>query len=200
MKKHILIITLGVSLASSLAVANSGVFVGVEAGMMQSKFKDDATDFKDKVGNFGAKIGYQFTQNFRIYGAYNMTTNAKHTSDDGEINFDITAHKFLAGLDFTPKIIEDFRAVVGVYGGISQINKDIEIKMFGKKSDAESDVIYGGKVGILYAIGSGEIEGGFRAERASYGVVESIELFGETIDTSLKQTSYGLYLGYNYKF
>ena len=195
--KRILSVGVGLSLACSAAVANeSGAFVGVEAGVMNSKFKDsDGVFLKDNVPAFGVKMGYRFTPMFRAYGAYNYATKAKTSFSEGNNygNLEINVHKFLAGFDATPEIATNARAVVGVYGGIASLNGDFSGNLNGShvlESNSENGFIYGGKLGALYEIGTGEIEGGFKAEQVSYKVDGDKE----------KQTNLGLYIGYNYKF
>lgn len=194
--KRILSVGVGFSLACSAAVANeSGAFVGVEAGVMKSKFKDSDGVYKDNVPAFGVKMGYRFTPMFRAYGAYNYATKAKISVSEGNDygNLEINVHKFLAGFDATPEIAANTRAVVGVYGGIASANGDYSGNVNGShdsESDSENGFIYGGKLGALYEIGTGEIEGGFKAEQVSYKVDGD----------KLKQTNLGLYIGYNYKF
>ena len=198
--KRILSVGVGFSLACSVAVANeSGAFVGVEAGVMNSKFKDSDDALKDNVGNFGIKMGYRFTPMFRAYGAYNYATKAEESFSyktqyvNVKSNAEISVHKFLAGFDATPEIAANTRAVVGVYGGIASLNGDYSGNFNGSHdsgSDSENGFIYGGKLGALYEIGTGEIEGGFKAEQVSY----------RADGDKFKQTNLGLYIGYNYKF
>lgn len=194
--KRILSVGVGLSLACSAAVANeSGAFVGVEAGVMNSKFKDSDDALKDNVGNLGIKMGYRFTPMFRAYGAYNYATKAKISVSEGNdyINAEINVHKFLAGFDATPEIATNTRAVVGVYGGIAIFNVDFSDNFNGfhdSGSNSENGFIYGGKLGALYEIEAGEIEGGFKAEQVTY----------RADGDKFKQTNLGLYIGYNYKF
>ncbi|MCI5968316.1 MAG: porin family protein [Helicobacter sp.] len=176
--------------------------MGIEGGMINSKFKGDDISLKDNVPAFGIKMGYRFTPNFRTYGAYNYVTKAKgnygYVNNYGEWieEAEINVHKFLVGFDITPEIATNTRAVVGVYGGVAIANFDVtgvttDVQYISTISASGSHFIYGAKLGALYEIGAGEIEVGFKADQVSYKVEDA---------GKLKQTNLGLYIGYNYKF
>lgn len=122
-----------------------GIFVSLDAALLsvspsysltlktqQGKQKDSFgadTQGGRLAGEFGARLGYNFTLNHRLYLAYRYQskTTAKgttfHELGDKGNQFAVTtkaqsdAHKFVLGYDFLFRTFDENRAFVGLYGG-----------------------------------------------------------------------------------
>ncbi|AII14852.1 outer membrane beta-barrel domain protein [Campylobacter iguaniorum] len=195
------------ALASSAALAE-GAFVGLEGGFNQSKvsldseLSDTFSDPKDGAFEFGLKAGQDFGS-FRVWGGYSYRTKASEdysfAGPGGNIDVEMSwkSHNFLVGADYTPSITESFKAVLGAYTGLA-ITK-AEIKGNGKVlgydfsengSETSAGAVVGVRLGGIYEIDkSNEIEFGVKSDYTKTGI--------DGID---KATSYGAYVGYNYKF
>ncbi|MFQ6342327.1 outer membrane beta-barrel protein [Campylobacter sp. VTCC 70190] len=212
--KKISSIVVGVVLFSNLALAdeNSGFFIGTDATWMHAQVKGDLKHNKtnktfngDVSGNmpsFGLKAGYHFNQTHRIYAAYNYSDEFSDfiRMPSFQIEGDFTTHKFLTGYDFTPKLFEKTRAVLGVYSGYAKTNIELKTSRLSLSQDFDG-FVYGAKIGALYDFNShNEIELGFKAEQIHYN---SRNFYQSTIGSNFynpRQINYGVYLGYNYKF
>ncbi len=216
------LIAFGLAAALSTAAFGDGAFVGGEAGWLHSKAKntnDSHMKASDNTANIGIKAGYEFMDMHRIYGAYNYQSATKDNysvtrqgdATEGLLNENGSlkikgVHKFLLGYDFAPKITENWRAVVGAYLGYAKSKSEISgvLRKASDNSFVENikegksmrGFIYGAKIGGAYDIDEhNEIEFGFRAEQIKY---KKFNDGGD--DIKFKQTNYGLYAGYTYKF
>ncbi|EAK0436345.1 porin family protein [Campylobacter lari] len=202
-----------VALVSNLALAdeNSGLLLGIDAGWFHTKVKSDLDNTKNNkkfngdlegdIPVFGLRVGYRFSENHRFYGAYNYSSefsdviNTPRFKIDGEF----TTHKFLLGYDFTPKIFEKTRAVLGVYGGYARTDMTLKTSFLSLSQDFDG-YTYGAKIGALYELNqANEIEFGFKAEQSHYNT-RNFSTANSSNFYDPKQTNYGLYLGYTYKF
>lgn len=102
MKLKIFSLVVCVALTSNLALAdeNSGLLLGIDAGWFHTKVKSDLDNTKNNkkfngdlegdVPVFGLKIGYRLSENHRLYGAYNYSSefsdviNTTRLKIDGE--------------------------------------------------------------------------------------------------------------------
>ncbi|EAJ6135963.1 porin family protein [Campylobacter lari] len=214
MKLKLFSLVASVALISNLALAdeNSGLLLGIDAGWFHTKIKSDLEHTKnnkkfngDLEGNipvFSLRAGYRFNENHRIYGAYNYSSELSDVINTTRLKIDgeFTTHKFLLGYDFTPKIFEKTRAVLGVYGGYAKT--DITLKTnFLSLSQNFDGYTYGAKIGALYELNqANEIEFGFKAEQSHYNTRNFYQGAVGSNFYDPKQTNYGLYLGYTYKF
>lgn len=107
---------------------------------------------------------------------------------------------FLTGYDFTPKLFEKTRAVLGVYGGYARTDLTLKTSFLSLSQNFDG-YFYGAKIGAIFELGaSNEIEVGFKAEQIEYN---TRNYYQEAIGSNFydpRQTNYGLYLGYTYKF
>ncbi|MGG7049127.1 MULTISPECIES: outer membrane beta-barrel protein [unclassified Campylobacter] len=189
-------------------------FIGVEVGYDKSILKgniDDKEDISsgksdDTRANIGFKIG-QDLESYRIYGSYIYDTKASesgkisNTNDNYSINW--KKHKLLVGVDFTPEISQNFRALLGVYTGLAIANIDLNMPITsnsttygGAYAKNLKGWVVGGKVGGLYDFDEqSELEFGVKAEYTKY---KNFDI--GSANFKFKETAYGPYLGYNYKF
>ena len=169
-----------------------GAFVGAEGGWFYKHGKFDesnAAGFSDNASSadLGLKLGYIITDDHRVYGAYHYDFGGKFNDGNGDIKGQF--HKFLLGYDFTPQIYNEWRGILGVYGGytFAKLKPDGDNSVTFKKGFA-----YGAKVGALYEINANnEVEFGVKAEQLRYNKKQEVK---PTI------TDAGLYVGYAYKF
>ncbi|RKO64379.1 hypothetical protein CKA54_05690 [Campylobacter sp. P255] len=215
MKLKIFSLVACVALASNLALAdeNSGLLLGVDAGWFHTKVKSDIEhsqkksvkfngDLEGNIPVFGLKIGYRLNENHRLYGAYNYSSELSDVINVSRLKIDgeFTTHKFLLGYDFTPKIFEKTRAVLGLYGGYARTDMTLKTSLLSISQDFDG-YTYGAKIGALYELNqANEIEFGFKAEQTHYN---TRNFYQSTVGSNFydpKQTNYGLYLGYTYKF
>ncbi|CAM4176946.1 outer membrane beta-barrel protein [Campylobacter armoricus] len=215
MKIKVLSLVASIVLVSNLALAdeNSGLFLGVDAGWFHTKVKSDLEhnkaknvkyngDLEGDVPVFGLRAGYRFNENHRAYGAYSYSSEFSDVIDVARLKIDgeFTTHKFLLGYDFTPKIFEKTRAVLGIYGGYAKTDITLKTKFLSLSQDFDG-YTYGTKIGALYELTPlNEIEFGFKIEQTHYN---TRNFYQSTVGSNFydpKQTNYGLYLGYTYKF
>ncbi|MBT0611550.1 hypothetical protein [Campylobacter hyointestinalis] len=206
MKKSILKASVVSSLLCSLTFAE-GAFIGFESDYsFQSNLKtkglgDKVVEVKDGQAGIGLKLGYDFDI-YRVYGSYIYDFEAKKTIQDdthGFVTPKWTTHKLIVGADYTPSITNDFKLAIGAYTGMSIINLKATYKDNGnyvENSDNSEGLILGAKLGGIYSIDSNnEIEFGFKTDRTKY------RKFKDSLDLrDTRETNYGLYIGYNYKF
>lgn len=123
MNKKLLSIIASTTLFSNLALAdeNSGFFIGADAAWMHAQVKSELKhkntkqnfngDISGNIPSFGLKLGYRLNENHRIYAGYNYSD---------EFSDFIKTPKIQIEGDFTPKLFEKTRAVLGVYGGYAR--------------------------------------------------------------------------------
>ncbi|AJC85523.1 outer membrane beta-barrel protein [Campylobacter sp. RM16704] len=215
MRLKLLSLVASMALVSNLALADekSGLFLGIDAGWFHTQVNSSIKhigisqanfngDLKGNIPVFGLKAGYHFNDNHRLYGAYNYSSEFSDVINTTRLKIDgeFTTHKFLLGYDFTPKIFEKTRAVLGIYGGYAKT--DITLKTsFLSLSQNFDGYTYGAKIGALYELTpSNEIEFGFKAEQIHYNTRNFYQSAVGSNFYDPKQTNYGLYLGYTYKF
>ncbi|HEB7536759.1 TPA: outer membrane beta-barrel protein [Campylobacter coli] len=214
MNKKLLSIIAGVALFSSSALAaeESGFFIGADAAYVQTKVKGDLKhnktgavfngDLSSSIPILGLRMGYRFNDLHRLYAAYNYSDEFSDIirTPNLRIEGDFNTHKFLLGYDFTPEIFKRVRAVAGGYLGYAKTSLDLKTSLLSLSQDFDG-FVYGAKIGAIFELGaSNEIEIGFKAEQIEYN---TRNYYQETIGSNFydpRQTNYGLYLGYTYKF
>ncbi|ELE2029270.1 outer membrane beta-barrel protein [Campylobacter jejuni] len=214
MNKKLLSIIASATLFSNLALAdeNSGFFIGADAAWMHAQVKSELKhkntkqnfngDISGNIPSFGLKLGYRLNENHRIYAGYNYSDEFSDFIKTPKIQIegDFTTHKFLTGYDFTPKLFEKTRAVLGVYGGYARTDLTLKTSFLSLSQNFDG-YFYGANIGALYDLTPhNEIELGFKAEQIHYN---SRNFYQNKVGSNFydpKQTNYGVYLGYNYKF
>lgn len=214
MNKKLLSIIAGVALFSSSALAaeESGFFIGADAAYVQTKVKGDLKhnktgavfngDLSSSIPLLGLRMGYRFNDLHRLYAAYNYSDEFSDIirTPNLRIEGDFNTHKFLLGYDFTPEIFKRVRAVAGGYLGYAKTSLDLKTSLLSLSQDFDG-FVYGAKIGAIFELGaSNELEVGFKAEQIEYN---ARNYYQETIGSNFydpRQTNYGLYLGYTYKF
>lgn len=214
MNKKFLSVIVGIALFSSsaLAVEESGFFIGADAAYVQTKVKGDLKhnktgavfngDLSSSIPILGLRMGYRFNDLHRLYAAYNYSDEFSDIikTPNLKIEGDFNTHKFLLGYDFTPEIFKRVRAVAGGYLGYAKTSIDLKTSLLSLSQDFDG-FVYGAKIGAIFELGtSNELEVGFKAEQIEYN---TRNYYQETIGSNFydpRQTNYGLYLGYTYKF
>ncbi|OOX98351.1 hypothetical protein BOP98_03730 [Campylobacter coli] len=214
MNKKLLSIIAGVALFSSSALAaeESGFFIGADAAYVQTKVKGDLKhnktgavfngDLSSSIPLLGLRMGYRFNDLHRLYAAYNYSDEFSDIirTPNLRIEGDFNTHKFLLGYDFTPEIFKRVRAVAGGYLGYAKTSLDLKTSLLSLSQDFDG-FVYGAKIGAIFELGaSNELEVGFKAEQIEYN---TRNYYQETIGSNFydpRQTNYGLYVGYTYKF
>ncbi|HEF9247407.1 TPA: outer membrane beta-barrel protein [Campylobacter coli] len=214
MNKKFLSVIVGITLFSSSALAaeESGFFIGADAAYVQTKVKGDLKhnktgavfngDLSSSIPILGLRMGYRFNDLHRLYAAYNYSDEFSDIirTPNLRIEGDFNTHKFLLGYDFTPEIFKRVRAVAGGYLGYAKTSIDLKTSLLSLSQDFDG-FVYGAKIGAIFELGaSNEIEVGFKAEQIEYN---TRNYYQETIGSNFydpRQTNYGLYLGYTYKF
>ncbi|KQH36524.1 outer membrane beta-barrel protein [Campylobacter coli] len=214
MNKKFLSVIVGIALFSSSALAaeESGFFIGADAAYVQTKVKGDLKhnktgavfngDLSSSIPILGLRMGYRFNDLHRLYVAYNYSDEFSDIirTPNLRIESDFNTHKFLLGYDFTPEIFKRVRAVAGGYLGYAKTSIDLKTSLLSLSQDFDG-FVYGAKIGAIFELGaSNEIEVGFKAEKIEYN---TRNYYQETIGSNFydpRQTNYGLYLGYTYKF
>ncbi|EAK6960142.1 porin family protein [Campylobacter coli] len=214
MNKKFLSVIVGIALFSSSALAaeESGFFIGADAAYVQTKVKGDLKhnktgavfngDLSSSIPILGLRMGYRFNDLHRLYAAYDYSDEFSDIirTPKLRIESDFNTHKFLLGYDFTPEIFKRVRAVAGGYLGYAKTSIDLKTSLLSLSQDFDG-FVYGAKIGAIFELGtSNEIEVGFKAEKIEYN---TRNYYQETIGSNFydpRQTNYGLYLGYTYKF
>ncbi|EHA2961012.1 porin family protein [Campylobacter coli] len=214
MNKKFLSVIVGIALFSSSALAaeESGFFIGADAAYVQTKVKGDLKhnktgavfngDLSSSIPILGLRMGYRFNDLHRLYAAYDYSDEFSDIirTPKLRIESDFNTHKFLLGYDFTPEIFKRVRAVAGGYLGYAKTSIDLKTSLLSLSQDFDG-FVYGAKIGAIFELGaSNEIEVGFKAEQIEYN---TRNYYQETIGSNFydpRQTNYGLYLGYTYKF
>ena len=214
MNKKFLSVIVGIALFSSSALAaeESGFFIGADAAYVQTKVKGDLKhnktgavfngDLSSSIPILGLRMGYRFNDLHRLYAAYNYSDEFSDIirTPNLRIEGDFNTHKFLLGYDFTPEIFKRVRAVAGGYLGYAKTSIDLKTSLLSLSQDFDG-FVYGAKIGAIFEVGaSNEIEVGFKAEQIENN---TRNYYQETIGSNFydpRQTNYGLYLGYTYKF
>lgn len=158
-KKKILGSVIALSLLSSFSFAdeNSGIFLGVEAGIGYSTFKDKNSNLdtgadiiggrleftKNPISDAGfdgaLKLGYRFNPDHRLYLSVGMghrasketkitITNAYGASLSQNYDVQNSTTDILVGYDFTPSLTDGIRGLFGVYVGHSSLKTEVEQK------------------------------------------------------------------------
>ncbi|EAH5017120.1 porin family protein [Campylobacter coli] len=214
MNKKFLSVIVGIALFSSSALAaeESGFFIGADAAYVQTKVKGDLKhnktgavfngDLSSSIPILGLRMGYRFNDLHRLYVAYNYSDEFSDIirTPNLRIESDFNTHKFLLGYDFTPEIFKRVRAVAGGYLGYAKTSIDLKTSLLSLSQDFDG-FVYGAKIGAIFELGtSNEIEVGFKAEKIEYNTRNYYqEIIGPNFYDP-RQTNYGLYLGYTYKF
>ncbi|EAH4670386.1 porin family protein [Campylobacter coli] len=214
MNKKFLSVIVGIALFSSSALAaeESGFFIGADAAYVQTKVKGDLKhnktgavfngDLSSSIPILGLRMGYRFNDLHRLYAAYDYSDEFSDIirTPKLRIESDFNTHKFLLGYDFTPEIFKRLRAVAGGYLGYAKTSIDLKTSLLSLSQDFDG-FVYGAKIGAIFELGtSNEIEVGFKAEKIEYN---TRNYYQEIIGSNFydpRQTNYGLYLGYTYKF
>lgn len=214
MNKKFLSVIVGIALFSSSALAaeESGFFIGADAAYVQTKVKGDLKhnktgavfngDLSSSIPILGLRMGYRFNDLHRLYVAYNYSDEFSDIirTPNLRIESDFNTYKFLLGYDFTPEIFKRVRAVAGGYLGYAKTSIDLKTSLLSLSQDFDG-FVYGAKIGAIFELGtSNEIEVGFKAEKIEYN---TRNYYQEIIGSNFydpRQTNYGLYLGYTYKF
>ncbi|EDO9333608.1 outer membrane beta-barrel protein [Campylobacter coli] len=214
MNKKFLSVIVSIALFSSSALAaeESGFFIGADAAYVQTKVKGDLKhnktgavfngDLSSSIPILGLRMGYRFNDLHRLYVAYNYSDEFSDIirTPKLRIESDFNTHKFLLGYDFTPEIFKRVRAVAGGYLGYAKTSIDLKTSLLSLSQDFDG-FVYGAKIGAIFELGtSNEIEVGFKAEKIEYN---TRNYYQEIIGSNFydpRQTNYGLYLGYTYKF
>ncbi len=214
MNKKFLSVIVGIALFSSSALAaeESGFFIGADAAYVQTKVKGDLKhnktgavfngDLSSSIPILGLRMGYRFNDLHRLYVAYNYSDEFSDIirTPKLRIESDFNTHKFLLGYDFTPEIFKRVRAVAGGYLGYAKTSINLKTSLLSLSQDFDG-FVYGAKIGAIFELGtSNEIEVGFKAEKIEYN---TRNYYQEIIGSNFydpRQTNYGLYLGYTYKF
>ena len=187
-------LVLASSLAASCAFAE-GIFVGVVGGYnFKTEVNGNDNDFEisGKQGFFGLKGGYDFGI-WRAYGQYNY--NLKTSENYDIFTSEMKGHEFLVGADWTPSINENLKLAVGPYLGYAKFKfeENDGTQTFSGNLDG---FVLGGKVGAIFDTGIGEFEAGIKADKTW--------LKGEENDSYVihdeDKITFGLYVGYNFKF
>ena len=224
-------------LASSIisSVAADGLFVGIGGdynirSQYDAQFENKQTsnlytmsdyfEHKDHQYSVGFRLGWDFDW-FKLYGGYNFEPKAHNSKiiyvpyyNPVEQNFEYKSREFLAGIDLTPKIIANLKALIGFYGGISKINVKVhDIQQAGYHENIfdykQNGTIFGAKIGVIYELGKlGEIELGFKSDRSEYkdkdiyngGVTYGMPISAPAKVISANKMSSSVFVGYNYKF
>ena len=198
MKKVVLKVALGLSLASAAALAQ-GAFVGVEGDYsfnsnLTAKSDNGKSKAKKAQPGLGLKAGYDFDV-ARVYGAYIYDFQAKKSlgDEDGTI-IKWKTHKFIVGADYTPSVAKDLKLVLGGYTGFSKLKMDVFDTHDGSEK-ANTGWILGARIGAKYSINENNaVEFGVKADRTKYSSIAKYD------NAKIKETNVGLYLGYIYKF
>ncbi|HEC3409158.1 TPA: outer membrane beta-barrel protein [Campylobacter jejuni] len=215
MNKKLLSIVASATLFSNLALAdeNSGFFIGADAAFLHTKVKSDLKhngskssvingDMIENIPVLDLKIGYRLNQLHRIYFLYANSDDFDDfiTTPQFNIEADFSINKFLLGYDFTPELFEKTRGVLGVYSGYARTDLTLKTSFLSLSQNFDG-YFYGAKIGALYDLTPhNEIELGFKAEQIHYN---SRNFYQNQVGSNFydpKQTNYGVYLGYNYKF
>lgn len=125
---------LALAVAASLAMSASAddFLVGVEFHRTSDKLTADTSgglkiDTKNSRGGFGLKIASDVDENVRIYGLFDF--DLSKTKEDNSQDYKKVEYsniKLLFGVDFAPKITDNFKLLVGPYAGISHLDLDAE--------------------------------------------------------------------------
>ncbi|MBR2156720.1 MULTISPECIES: outer membrane beta-barrel protein [unclassified Campylobacter] len=186
------------SLVASCAFAE-GAFIGVGGGYnFNAEFQtEDDLSIDGNQGVFSVKGGYDFGS-YRSYAQYNYNskyseevsvTQGGQTTLLGKAEF--SGHEFVVGVDFTPALSENFKLSVGPYAGLSLL-KATAADQTGSESQTQKGFIVGGKAGVIFDFGAGEIEAGVKADKAWHS--------GQDGWVDIDKTTLGAYAGYNFKF
>ncbi|MBP3220481.1 MAG: porin family protein, partial [Neisseriaceae bacterium] len=205
MKKSAQLLSLLAVLAGfSTIAAAEGVFVGGSLDLQHSKTKNTLCDnddgdcsAKDTRLGVGLKAGYDFNQ-FRVYGAYQYNPKAKDRYQDYGTEYEVTwkNHNLTVGADYTPSFTDNFKGLVGGYLGYSHLTLTDDEVGYNEGSASTNGFIYGLRLGGIYSFNEhNELEFGVKAEQAKYKTVSD-----DRWDFKEKNTNYGAFVGYNYKF
>lgn len=211
------VVVLG-SLVASGALAD-GAFIGVEGGY---NFKNgikssidahlplgEVIKADDKKYEYGIKAGYDFGL-FRAYGGYYQQSSGKDEyKGKPRVNaVEVVAiHKwktkdFIIGSDFTPQITENFKFIIGAYGGYSKLDvkrsvyiPDLSLSFSIDNKESMPGWLIGAKIGAAFSfLDHHELELGFKTSKTWY------DADGKHNFRDIDAKKHGVYLGYNFKF
>lgn len=206
LKKKLLGSAVGLCLLSSCALAdeNSGFYLGLEGGYIHSTYKQVVTDIVTGISatspteslngfNLGAKLGYRFTENHRMYFNIGSDMGLSISGNGGDA--DISTMRYILGYDFTPSITDSFRGVLGLYAGYTTLKE--KLNFFGGTENINyGGVVCGAKVGAMYEINANnELELGLKYEGMNLENTTKLSFKSEVQPTNLH-----LYVGYAYRF
>ena len=190
MKNLIVKSSLVLALVSSVALAQ-GAFVGGEGDYSfnsKIKTKNIASSEKNnfKKGHYGLGFygGYDF-DSYRAYGGYYYDFKARKNAGESDAKW--SKHKFLGGVDYTPSITENFKAVLGGYAGLGYLSVRERFNNETSKKNFKG-LLVGAKAGGIYSFDEhNAIEFGLKADKTFYKKNSGAQLIG-------------IYTGYTYKF
>lgn len=194
MKNLLVKSSLILALVSSVALAQ-GAFVSGEGDYSfnsKIKTKNIASSEKNnfKKGHYGLGFygGYDF-DNYRAYGGYYYDFKARKNAGESDAKW--SKHKFLGGVDYTPSITENFKAVLGGYTGLGYLSVRERFNNETSKKNFKG-LLVGAKAGGIYSFDEhNAIEFGLKADKTFYK---------KNSGAQLRDTTIGIYTGYTYKF
>ncbi|ORI10873.1 hypothetical protein A3835_00790, partial [Campylobacter concisus] len=153
MKNLLVKSSLILALVSSAALAQ-GAFVGGEGDYSfnsKIKTKNIASSEKNnfKKGHYGLGFygGYDF-DSYRAYGGYYYDFKARKNAGESDAKW--SKHKFLGGVDYTPSITENFKAVLGGYTGLGYLSVRERFNNETSKKNFKG-LLVGAKAGGIYS-------------------------------------------------
>ena len=183
-------LTLTVLLGSVFASdISKSFYVGGNIGGTSAKI-DTGTSIKDFKPEIGLEFGYIINPEWRTYLGYSYTTPLKDNKDSVDYTLDRN-HKFLLGLDWTPRFIGATKVVLGGYTG-AKLSK-LKVDSVGLKENFKGYLL-GVRTGLLVEVDE-SIETGvlFKVDRTWYGKAD-------LLNTKPKEVDYGFGVFVNYKF
>ncbi|MSN95636.1 outer membrane beta-barrel protein [Campylobacter sp. FMV-PI01] len=167
--------------------AHERAFVGVEGGY----------EFFNQGPALGAKGGYSFGD-FRVYGAYDYTRFEEKDYSNNKISTEVkaTTRNLYIGLDTTPEIADNLKAVFGSYMGYGQSKAKVQGFVNNKSLvglvNSESLWLVGTKLGLEYIVADHHgIETGLK-----YDLIKIYDQNGDHAKFRMVKQ----YLGYSFYF
>ena len=176
-----------ISVALTLTVLLGSVFASDISKSFYVGGNIGGTSAKPEIG---LEFGYIINPEWRTYLGYSYTTPLKDNKDSVDYTLDRN-HKFLLGLDWTPRFIGATRVVLGGYTG-AKLSK-LKVDSVGLKENFKGYLL-GARTGLLVEVDE-SIETGvlFKVERTWYGKAD-------LLNTKPKEVDYGFGVFVNYKF
>lgn len=156
------------TLAAAAVVATLGMSANVMAadwfvgGSVGAGFNDQSlkgnSDLKKADGpvRYGIQVGAYLNDNMRVYGSYNT---GKDDAKRNGVKTEMTQEQFLLSADYLFGT-----GNLKPFAGLSIGHSDTEFKVNGEngfKKD-KGKIAFGGQVGAVYAMGSFDLEAGYR--------------------------------------